>query len=178
MKLWKIYVIIIAVCFFIGILFGSLSQSSYFDVLKAVVDSFSESVVNRMLYLGKEEQILLFLKVLAKHAGPFALIWLLSNTVAGKPYIVWLCVSRGFVSGFWCCFLAMAYRLQAIKLIPLWYFPQILLYIIVFGFSVLYITENLQRKKQFVIIILSVLLIAGCIFETYINPICLSYAFA
>ena len=37
--------------------------------------------------------------------------------------------------------------------------------------------QDLQKKKSAVIIILFILLIAGCILEAYVNPICMSTVF-
>lgn len=71
----------------------------------------------------------------------------------------------------------MAYGLNAVIYLLAWGFPQLILYILVYALGIMYITENLQKKKSAVIIILFILLIAGCILEAYVNPICMSTVF-
>lgn len=178
LAVWKKYSLLFAVCAFFGILAGSLLKSSYFDALKAVTDNFIDYVINRFLYIGCAEKIALLVKIVFKRMGPFILLWLLSLTIARIPYIIWLCAKSGFTTGFFICFMAMAYRAAAIKYIAMWYFPQIIIYAAVYGFSMIYITENLQKKKRLLIAFLSLVLFAGCILEAYVNPICLSYVFS
>ena len=97
--------------------------------------------------------------------------------IRDRPYIVWLCIKNGFITGFFTCFMFMAYGLNAVLYLLAWGFPQLILYILVYALGILYITENLQKKKSAVIIILFILLIAGCILEAYVNPVCMSTVF-
>lgn len=176
--LWKKYSLLFVVCAFFGVLAGNLFKSSYFDALKTVVDNFTDYVINRFLYIGNAEKIVLLVKVIIKRMGPFILMWLLSLTVARIPYIIWLCIKNGFCMGFFSCFMVMAYGVNACRYVPMWYFPQIIIYAFVYGFCIVYITENLQKKKKSVILFMTLLMFAGCFLEAYINPVCLSYVFS
>ncbi len=178
MVLWKKYSLLFVVCAFLGVLAGSLFKSSYFDALKSVTDNFIDYVINRFLYMGSTEKCVLLFKIAVKRVGPFILMWLLSLTVARIPYIVWLCAKSGFLTGFFICFMIMAYGIDACKYIPVWYCPQIIIYAFVYGFSIIYITENLQKRKKPVVVFLAFLLFAGCLLEAYVNPVCLSYVFS
>lgn len=175
--LWKKYAALTGICIFLGILAGGLFKGSYFDDLKTVMNSFIDYVINRYLYIGSTEKTFLLIKIIIKRVGTFALLWLLSLTVAKMPYIVWLCIKNGFITGFFTCFMFMAYGLNAVIYLLAWGFPQLILYILVYALGIMYITENLQKKKSAVIIILFILLIAGCILEAYINPVCMSTVF-
>lgn len=73
-----------------------LFKGSYFDDLKTVMNSFIDYVINRYLYIGSTEKTFLLIKIIIKRVGTFALLWLLSLTVAKMPYIVWLCIKNGF----------------------------------------------------------------------------------
>lgn len=175
--LWKKYAALTGICIFLGILAGGLFKGSYFDDLKTVMNSFIDYVINRYLYIGSTEKTFLLIKIIIKRVGTFALLWLLSLTVAKMPYIVWLCIKNGFITGFFTCFMFMAYGLNAVIYLLAWGFPQLILYILVYALGIMYITENLQKKKSAVIIILFILLIAGCILEAYVNPVCMSTVF-
>ena len=74
--------------------------------------------------------------------------------------------------------MVMAYGVNACRYVPMWYFPQIIIYAFVYGFCIVYITENLQKKKKSVILFMTLLMFAGCFLEAYINPVCLSYVFS
>ena len=93
--LWKKYAALTGICIFLGILAGGLFKGSYFDDLKTVMNSFIDYVINRYLYIGSTEKTFLLIKIIIKRVGTFALLWLLSLTVAKMPYIVWLCIKNG-----------------------------------------------------------------------------------
>ncbi len=175
--LWKKYAALMGVCIFLGILTGALIKGSYFDDLKAAVDSFMDYVINRYQYTGKAERAFLLIRVTVKRTGTYALLWLLSVTVVKTPYIIWLCVKNGFITGFFACFMCMAYGTDAVIYLLSWIFPQMILYVIVYSLGIMYIINDLQKKKRAVIIILYILLIAGCILEAYINPLCMTTVF-
>ena len=92
--LWKKYAALTGICIFLGILAGGLFKGSYFDDLKTVMNSFIDYVINRYLYIGSTEKTFLLIKIIIKRVGTFALLWLLSLTVAKMPYIVWLCIKK------------------------------------------------------------------------------------
>ena len=176
MSVWKRYLILTCSCLGIGVITGSLFRGSYFNELKGIIDGFQGDVMNRLLYMGNKENTLLLIRVLFTRFIPFVLMWLLAKTVAKTPYFLWVCISRGFWIGCWCCFLAMAYGTASIRLIHMWYFPQLLFYFVVYGGSLWYITEGIKKRKVIIITLLTILLLTGCLLETYVNPTCLSWA--
>lgn len=167
----KKFMIIFGTAIFLGVLFGSLFKSSYFNELKTVMDRYSTDVVNHSLYMGVGENCVLFVKIMVKRGMPFFLLWMLSdNRKLRLPLIAGICIYEGFILGFVCCFFVYAYAGFAIKLIPAYYFPHYLLYTVAYGLSMLYITSGLSKRKGILIIILSGILMAGILTETLVNP--------
>lgn len=167
----KKFLIIFGTSIFLGILFGSLFRSSYFNELKAVMDRYSTDVVNHSLYMGAGENIVLFVKIIVKRGIPFIMLWILSDNKRFRmPFILWICISEGFMLGFMCQFFVYSYPELAIKLIPAYFFPHYLMYIVAYGLSMLYITSDLSRRKGVLIMLLSILMIAGAAAETLVNP--------
>lgn len=175
--MWKKYLILMLACAGIGIITGSLFRSSYFDALEKLVSSFGNYVINQSLYMNSSDKLFLFFKIVIKRIVPFILLWLLAETVAGRVYMVLLCGSSGYVTGFWGCFLAMLYGGLSVRIIVAWYFPQVILYVLAYLVTILYITGGYTQRKKVLITLLTVILIAGCALEAYINPICLRWAF-
>ncbi len=151
--LWKKYAALTGICIFLGILAGGLFKGSYFDDLKTVMNSFIDYVINRYLYIGSTEKTFLLIKIIIKRVGTFALLWLLSLTVAKMPYIVWLCIKNGFITGFFTCFMFMAYGLNAVLYLLAWGFPQLILYILVYALGILYITEKVFYSVHFLLVV-------------------------
>lgn len=165
-------------CAGVGIIAGSLFKGSYFDAMQEIVNSFGNNILNQILCFGSNEKLFLLLKVIIKRLIPFILVWLLSSTVAGKPYIIGMLAFNGFTAGFWCCFVGMSYGQEAIALIFAWYFPHLIFYAISYCISIIYITENYRSRKFMLISLLTALMLTGCVLETYINPIILRWAFS
>ncbi len=175
--IWKKYSILTAVCIFAGVMAGRLFADSYFDALKDVTDNFIDYVINRFLYIGNDEQFFLITRIVIKRMGGYMLLWLFSLTPVCVPYIIWLCAKNGFLFGVFSGFMFMAYGKNAFIYLIAWYFPQYIIYIIVYLVTILYIIKNLQMNTKAVIITLSILLFAGCILEAYVNPIFMSTIF-
>ena len=175
--IWKKYSILTAICIFAGVMTACLFADSYFEELKNVTDDFIDYVINRFLYIGNDEQFFLIARITFKQMGSYVLLWLFSLTPVFAPYIVWLCVKNGFLLGAFSAFMFMAYEKKAFIYLIAWYFPQYIIYIIVYLITILYIIKNLQMNTKAVIITLSILLFAGCILEAYVNPIFMSTIF-
>ena len=154
----------------VGVILGSLFRSSYFDDLKQINDSFFNNLTNYPIYIGKQENIFLLFKIICKRFAPFLLMWMLEYTYFNAPYIMWFCASRGFFTGFFVCFITMCYKLQAFKIIAGMVFPQMIFYTLVYILSIICVTEGLKRRKKTVMILLAVMLLTGCITETFLNP--------
>ena len=157
----------------IGIIIGSLFQSSYFDELKEINDSFFNNISNYPVYMGTQENIFLLFKVICKRILPFGLMWVLEKTDFVIPYIMWFLVSRGFFFGFFVSFMGICYKLKAVKLMFGILFPHMLVYAAVFIFVILCITKGIKRKKRIVVLALAVIMLAGCLMETYLSPVIL-----
>ncbi|MBE5937166.1 MAG: hypothetical protein E7265_03950 [Lachnospiraceae bacterium] len=170
MKVWKRYIILTFVCTMIGIITGSLFQSSYFNGLKELMDNYFMGIKSRMEYLDANDNIQILLRTIIKRFGSFVIMWLLGELAVVRIYIAWLCGKFGVVSGFLIIFFLMAYQTRGIIIILLWSMPQIILYGIAYIGSALYIIYGFSRRKGIIITLLSILLAAGCICETYVNP--------
>jgi len=173
----KRYGVIFLIAFVIGIITGSLFKSSYFNELKSVMDIFEGNAINYSLYMGSEEKLVFLVNVLIKRCIPFMLLWILAgNKQMSIIYIVWLCISNGYVFGFMCRFFVAAYKGMALKIIPAFYFPHYIFYAFTFGISVIYITLGIKKKKT-VVGGLVLLHIIGALLETYVNPGLISKVF-
>ena len=171
MKVWKKYIILACVCAVFGIITGSLFRGSYFDALKAIVDDYFDNINNNYDSLDSSESAYIFFRNIIKRIEPFAILWLLSGIEFVRVFIAWLFAKWGYVFGFITCFMVMAYRYSSLAIIFAWFMPQGLVYGIVYLLSMLYIMCGLTRKKGIIITLLSLLMIAGCACETYINPL-------
>jgi len=160
----------------LGVITGSLFRSSYFDALKSMLDDYFNNIENRQLYLGTEESFQLLVRVMFRRLRPFVLLWLLSGTNYVRIFIAWLFAARGYMSGFMVCFLVMAYGGGSVPVIFAWGMPQVLLYGVAYVMSMIYILSDFSRKKSIIITLLSLLMIAGCICEAYVNPAFLGMA--
>lgn len=172
MKVWKRYIILTCVSAVLGIVTGSLFKSSYFDTLKSIVDDYFANIINYDSMSNSELVYMLF-RILQKRIRPFVILWLLSGIEFVRVFIAWLFVKWGYMAGFITCFVVMAYRYSSFGIIFAWFMPQILIYGIAYFLSFLYIMCDFNRKKWIIITLLSLLMIAGCVCETYVNPMCI-----
>lgn len=170
----KRYSAVFGIALVVGILSGSLFKSSYFNELKEIMDAFCNDVVNHSLYMGRGENFVLLIRIIVKRGFPFFLMWVLSDSRYKMPYIIWFLISRGFAMGFMCQFFVYAYTKSAFKLILAYYFPHYLLYAVVFGLTILYLTSGLQRKRGVLMAMLGMIFIVGALLEAYVNPDLLS----
>lgn len=171
MKVWKKYIILACVCAVFGIITGSLFRSSYFDALKTIVDDYLENINNNYDSLDSSEFVYMLFRNIIKRIEPFAILWLLSGIEFVRVFIAWLFAKWGYIFGFITCFIVMAYKYSSIGIVIAWFMPQGLVYGIVYILSMLYIMYGLTRKKGIIITLLSILMIAGCVCETYVNPL-------
>ena len=166
----KRYGVIFLIALIAGIITGSLLKSSYFNELKSVMDIFEGNAANYPLYMGAEEKLVFLVNVFVKRGVPFLLLWILAgNRYMSVIYILWLCISNGYMLGFMCRFFAMAYKETALKIIVSFYFPHYIFYAAAYFMAIMYITLGLKKKKA-VICGLVILVICGALLETYINP--------
>ena len=173
MKVWKRYMILACVCAVFGIITGSLFRGSYFDALKAIIDDYFENITCNFDTLGSSEMIHMLFRLLVKRLRPFAILWILSKVEFVRVFIAWLFAKWGYIAGFITCFIVMAYGKSSPGIIAAWAMPQILIYGIVYLMSIVYIMYDFKKKKAIIITLLSLLMIAGCVCETYINPVCI-----
>ncbi len=153
-----------------GVITGSIFLDSYYSALKDVTDDFLDNIINHAMYMGDKEKLALFGKLVIDRSGPYILMWVLAESKYGLYYLLWFICSRGFKIGFVCNFIARAYKEEALTIIPAYYFPQYLLYAVVFGLVIIYVIFRTVKHRKTLFVALWFLLTAGCFLEAYINP--------
>ena len=132
-----------------GVITGSIFLDSYYSALKDVTDDFLDNIINHAMYMGDKEKLALFGKLVIDRSGPYILMWVLAESKYGLYYLLWFICSR---------------------IIPAYYFPQYLLYAVVFGLVIIYVIFRTVKHRKTLFVALWFLLIAGCFLEAYINP--------
>ncbi len=124
LNIFQIAVILLILGLFFGILAANIFHDSYdrkMTEYQGII--FKEIASNRINYGG------LFLYVLGKNFKEYAIFWLLSITILGIPYMVFLLLAFGFTSGFFISAVAMQYGFKGLLLIMVYPFPHGLLYL-------------------------------------------------
>lgn len=173
MKVWKRYIILACVCVVLGIITGSLFRSSYFDALKTIFDDYIENISNYYDGISSTELLPMLIRILISRLRPFVILWLLSGIEFVRIFIAWLFAKWGYMFGFISCFAVMAYGSSSVAMIAAWIMPQVLIYGVAYFMSLMYIMCDFSRKKGLIITLLLLIMIAGCVCEIYVNPICI-----
>lgn len=164
-----------------GTIFANLFKNIYLNS-STLTDSLNIDKIN-MLQINYGSLLKL---VLVSNYKKFFLVWLLSLTVLGIPFIIMFILYHGFSIGFIISVVTMEYGIKGILLFFSYLFPQYIIYIPVYIITLwkayqmctdMYNTNrtvsrgrmNLLVKNFPMILILAVLLLLGVIVETYLN---------
>jgi stage II sporulation protein M len=185
MKKFNIYIAFLFLGVVLGVLFSNLFQHYYYTAWENWNGQFKLNLTSVQINGGD-----LLVYVIVEKLKAFVLLWVLSTTILGIPYIYIFCVYKGFTMGFLFCLVMQAYGVQAFLAFGAYYFPQCLIYIPVFLLTFAECKElsrqwgkdgpagvlgKIKVLKRYVwtFAILLVLLVLGCLLEAYGNPMVL-----
>jgi stage II sporulation protein M len=174
-------IILFLLSLILGCVFAKLTQ----NLLSVGIDGLSSRYFNTIKNMDIQYKDL-FQYIVVSLLRSFFMIWIMSLTILGLPYIIWLIVSKAFQFGYLTTALAIAYGGKGVVLSITYLFPQGIIYLPVAFLSIKYCyqltmemnhgqaTPSLHNivmiKKYFKMIsILLAALLVGAIFETFIG---------
>lgn len=165
----------------LGALYANIFKESYFDQIASYNATVFKDIASQGIdYKG------LFWYSLGRHFKELVIFWLLCFTILGIPYMIYRIVVFGFYTGFFISAATINYGFKGILLIIVYIFPHGLIYLPIALFS-LYKGFTLCRSIYFenrnylgnikmlikshviIFLLLSLLLLLGTFFETYIG---------
>jgi stage II sporulation protein M len=177
----KYAIILFLLSLVLGCVFAKLTQ----NLLSVGIDSLSSRYFNTIKNMDIQYKDL-FQYIVISLLKSFLLIWIMSLTILGLPYIIWAITSKAFQFGYLTTALAISYGGKGVLLSISYLFPQGLLYLPVAFLCVKYCyqltmemnygqaTPSLHNvvmlKKYFrLMAILAGALLVGAIMETFIG---------
>lgn len=169
----------------LGVLLGTIFANLFKDIYLSDITLTNSMNISKINTLQINYGSLLKF-VLENNYKKYFLLWILSATVIGIPFMVLFIVYHGFCTGFIISISTMQYGLKGILLFLAYIFPQYLIYIPIYIFALwkgydmcinmYYNTKTNMKSKMGVVIerlpfilVLAVMLLLGSIVETYFN---------
>jgi len=177
----KIGILILGIGFILGLLFAVVGKGLYWNQINIIDDEYVTKIRETVF-----QHNVLLKYVLWNNLKVFLLFWILCSTALGIPYIVLSLTYGGFKIGLFITVIMMRYGVKGILLLFAYTFPQFLIYLPVAFVSLragywlcksMYHETRLGTKGKMeriikhlgLIFILGIILILGCLMETYIG---------
>lgn len=173
------------ILFLLSLIVGGIFAKFTHNLLSIGIDSLSSRYFNTIKNMDIQYMDL-FRYIVFSLFKSFFLIWVMSLTIFGLPYLVWVIVSKAFQFGYLTVALTISYGGKGVLLSITYLFPQGILYLPVAFLCVKYCylltmemnhgnatpsLHNIVMLKKYVrlIFILLAVLLIGALIETFIG---------
>lgn len=177
----KIGILILGIGFLLGLIFSVAFKGLYWNQINIIDDKYISKIRDTIL-----DHSVLLEYVLWNNLRIFILFWIFCSTALGIPYITLSLAYGGFKMGLFITVIMMRYGIKGILLLFAYTFPQFLVYLPVAfvcfraGYWLcksMYHETRLGSKGKMervvkhlgLIFVLAIVLILGCLMETYIG---------
>ena len=176
----KLILILFVVGTIIGTMFANALKPFYYNSFTAYKEQFLTTI--QAIHIDNLE---LFRMAIINHVKEYFLIWVISVTILGTPYIIYRDLYKGFMFGFLLSLATMEYGFKGIGVFFMYLIPHYVIYIPVFYCTLLKVHELNKRingkgsvsgiKKSVLLsyvpifCIMLVLLVLGSLLESFVG---------